>query len=163
MKTLGTRIAIFVASALIVGLGVLIWQKGEARRAALQSVSKLASNLANPNSLELLDSIVMPAAVSDRTPAEQREFIVKALADEISPEGVQALKQHAEFGPVKSVFPNDYSKWCEQAGANPDDCVAFKMERAGISAEVVLLREGETYRIVRCNNVKQMADEAKHT
>ena len=157
MKPLVARIAIFVASALMAGLFFLFWHEGESRRAALQSVSKLASNLANPNSSELLDSIVMPAAISDRTPAEQREFIVKALTDEISPEGVLALKQHAEFGPVKSVFPNDYSKWCEQAGANPDDCVAFKMERNGIRAEVVLLREGETYRIVRCNNVKQMA------
>ena len=140
------------------GLGVLIWQKGKSRRAALQSVSQLASNLMNPNSSKLLDTIVIPAVVSDRTPAEQREFIVKALADEISSEGVQALKQHAEFGPVKSVFPNDYSKWCEQVGAKPDDCVAFKMEHAGILAEVVLLHEGDAYRIIRCNNVKQMAN-----
>ena len=44
-----------------------------------------------------------------------------------------------------------------------EDCVAFKMERAGIRAEVVLLREGETYRVVRCNNVKQMAPEKQHS
>ena len=157
VKTLGKRIAILAASALIAGFCVLFWHKGEPRRAALKSISKLASNLANPNSSELLDNIVIPAAVSDRTPAEQREFIIKALADEISPEGVQALKQHAQFGSLKSVFPGDFSKWCDQVGANPDDCVAFKMERAGVLAEVVLVREGEIYRIVRCDNVKQMA------
>ena len=31
------------------------------------------------------------------------------------------------------------------------------MERAGIRAEVVMLREGQTFHIIRCNNVKQMA------
>ena len=49
--------------------------------------------------------------------------------------------------------------WCQQSGIDMDNCVAFKMERAGIRAEVVLVREGETYRVVRCNNVKQMASE----
>ena len=157
MKTIGKRVAFLAVFLSLMGLGVLIWQKGKSRRAALQSVSQLASNLMNPNSSKLLDTIVIPAAVSDRTPAEQREFIIKALADEISPEGVQALKQHAQFGSLKSVFPGDFSKWCDQVGANPDDCVAFKMERAGVLAEVVLVREGEIYRIVRCDNVKQMA------
>ena len=134
-----------------------IWRSGESRRTALVAVNHLADGLASPQKDGLLNTVLVPRSLASLTPQEQTEFLVKALADEISPEGVQALKQHAEFGPVKSVFPNDYSKWCNQAGANPDDCVAFKMERAGISAEVVLLREGETYRVVRCNNVKQMA------
>jgi len=32
------------------------------------------------------------------------------------------------------------------------------MEHAGIRAEVVLVREGNVYRVLRCNNVKQMAE-----
>ena len=123
------------------------------------SISRLASHLANPQGSELLDTVVMPVAIRSRTPAEQQEFITKALADEISPNGVLALKHHAEFGPAKSVFPDECAVWCQQAGVSPDDCVAFKMERAGIRAEVLLVRDGQTYRVVRCKDVKQMAGE----
>ena len=99
----------------------------------------------------------MPVAIRSQTPAEQQEFIAKALQNEISPAGVLAMKHHAEFGLAKSVFPVESAAWCQQAGVNADDCVAFKMERAGIRAEVLLVREGQSYRVVRCNNVKQMA------
>jgi hypothetical protein len=135
----------------------LFWQHGQPRRIALQSVSRLASDLANPHGSELLDTVLMPVAVRSQTPAEQQEFIAKALHDEISPEGVLAMKHSAEFGPAKSVFPVESANWCKQAGVNADDCVAFKMERAGIRAEVLLVREGQTYRVLRCNNLKQMA------
>jgi hypothetical protein len=104
--------------------------------------------------------VFIPVAIQDRTPAEQQEFLDKALKDEISPAGVLALKRHAEFGDLKSLFPNEAAAWCRRAGVNADDCVAFKMERAGIRAEVVLVREGQTYRVVRCNNVKQMAEKS---
>ena len=137
-------------------MAFLFWQRGEPRRVASHTLSKLSSALANPNGLELLETIVLPAAFRDRTHAEQQEFVAKALTDEISPEGVRALRR-AEFGALKSVFPKEAVIWCQQAAVNVDDCVAFKMERAGIRAEVVLVREGQTYRVVRCNNVKQMA------
>ena len=163
MKTRGFRVVFFAALGLAVGAAVLLWQHGQPRRSALLEVSKLADNLANNRGAALLDSVLMPVVIQSRTPAEQTEFLVKALADEISPEGVASLKAHAEFGPAKVLFPNDYLRWCQQAGVNADDCVAFKMERAGIRAEVVLARDGATYRIVRCNNVKQMADEQKRT
>jgi len=147
-----------VAAVLVVTSGIVYWQYGQPRRTASQTLCKLASVLTNPNGSDLLDAILMPVAVRDRTPAEQQEFIAKALRDEISPEGVLALKHHAEFGPAKSVFPVEIANWCKQSGVNADDCVAFKMERAGIRAEVVLVREGKTYRVVRGNNVKQMAE-----
>jgi hypothetical protein len=153
------RKLLIVVGALALGVGgvFLYWQHGQPRRDALQSIYRLATNLANQRGSELLDIVLMPAAVRSQTSAEQQEFVTKALADEVSPEGVVALKHHAEFGPAKSVFPVECANWCQQAGVNADDCIAFKMERAGIRAEVVLLREGETYRVVRCNNVKQMA------
>ncbi len=153
-------IAIVVA-AFIVGGGFLFWHHGQSRRVALQSISQLASDLANPNESGLLNAVVIPMAIQSQTQAEQVQFLTKALVDEISPAGVEALKRHAEFGPLKSVFPNEAPVWCSQAGVNVDDCVAFKMDRAGIRAEVVMLHEGQTYRIVRCNNVKQMAGESQ--
>jgi len=152
------RVVVFAATAFAVGASILFWQHGQPRRVALHEVSKLADNLANQHGSELLETIVMPAAIRSQTPAEQQEFLTKALADEISPEGVLALKRHAQFGIAKSIFPDEYANWCQQAGVDADNCVAFKMERAGIRAEILLVREGQTYRVVRCNNVKQMAE-----
>jgi stress-induced morphogen len=133
----------FTASSVLV-LGVFsFWHQDQSRRTALLSVSRLASDLANPCGAELLDTVVMPIAFRSQTPAEQEEFVAKALADEISQKGVHALKHHAEFGSAKSIFPAEYAGWCRRAGVNPDNCVAFKMERSGVRAEVLLVREGK--------------------
>ena len=156
MKTLGFRAGLLAAIGLVVGAVILLWQHGQPRREAVLAVSQLATSLAKNQGSELLDAILIPLAVQSRTPAEQQEFLAKALADEISPAGVEALKNHAEFGPLNSVFPQEAPTWCQQAGVEAANCVAFKMDRAGIRAEVVLLRDGQKYRIIRCNNVKQM-------
>lgn len=153
------RVILIVATGLAAGAAVLLWQHGQPRREAVLAVSKLADNLANNQGAELLDTIVIPVAIQSRTPFEKEQFLAKALADEISPAGVAALKRHAEFGPLKSIFPNEAPVWCSQAGVNVDDCVAFKMERAGIQAEIVLVHEGQNYRVVWCKDVKQMARE----
>ena len=163
MKISWGRVIFLVAIALAVGAAVLLWQHGQPRRAALLAVSKLADNLANNHGAELLERILIPVAIQSRTQSEQEQFLAKALADEISPAGIEALKRHAEFGPLKSIFPNEAPAWCSQAGVNVNDCVAFKMERAGIRAEVVMHLDGQTYRLVRCNNVKQMASERSPT
>ena len=154
---------IFAATAMVVAGSLLFWRHGQPRSEAILAVSKLADNLANNHGAELLDTILIPVAIQSRTPSEQEQFLAKALADEISPAGVEALKSHAEFGPLKSIFPSEAPVWCAQAGVNADDCVAFKMERAGIRAEVVMFHEGQTYRLVRCTNVKQMASEKSST
>lgn len=160
LKKLGI-LAVVIALAVLGS--VFIWQHGQPRRAAAQALFKLASALANPDHSQLLDAIVLPDAVRGRTSAEQQEFIAKALADELSTEGVLALKRHSEFGSLALVFPNEAAAWSRQAGVDISDCVAFKMERAGIHAEVVLVRAGQTYRVVRCNNVKQMAVSEGHS
>jgi hypothetical protein len=149
-----------VATVLAVISGILFWQHGQPRRVALQEISKLADNLANQHGSELLEIVVMPAAIRSQTPAEKQEFLTKALADEISPEGVLALKNHAQFGLAKLIFPDEYANWCQQAGVDAGDCVAFKMERGGVRAEVLLVHDGQIYRVVRCNNVKQMGGDS---
>jgi len=158
MKRWKNLVVGIVSTVLAVSVGFLLWQHSQPRQAALESLSKLASTLADSHNSDLLDSILMPVAVRSQTPAEQQEFLVKALHDEISPDGVLALKRHAAFGSLKEIFPDKASAWCKQANVNPDNCVAFKMERAGIRAEVVLVREGNAYRVLRCNNVRQMAE-----
>ena len=128
----------------------------EPRRDSLQALQNLGTAVqANPSAI--LDDIVLPRTLASRTHAERTEFLVKVLRGEISEAGIAALRRHGSFGPLTKLFPNEAESWTKQAGVNPDNCVAFKMERAGVRAEVVLVREGEAYRVVRCNNVKQMA------
>ena len=99
----------------------------------------------------------MPEALRSRTTSEQLEFIRKSLHDEISLEGFDVLKKHASYGPLKQLFPAEAAAWAKQAGVNPDDCVAFKLEQNGLKSEVVLVLENQSLKIVRCNNVKQLA------
>jgi hypothetical protein len=157
VKNLAGRVILVVAIGLAVLGAFLLWQHSKPRTEALQDLSKLADNLANHHGSELLKMVVVPAAISSQTQDEQQQFLTKVLADEISPAGVLALKQHAQFGSAKNVFPNEFAIWCQQAGVDADSCVAFKMERAGIRAEIVLVHEGQNYRLVRCKDVKQMA------
>jgi len=78
------------------------------------------------------------------------------------------LKRDGAFGPLANLFPAEAETWAKQAGVKPEDCVAFKLERNGLRAEVVLVRTPDSplvprpsslpgYRILRCNNIKQLA------
>lgn len=145
------------------GLSCLFWKQGEPRRNSIKTLNVFSHALASGDSAALLDDVVLPRAFQGETTSEQSAFLVKALHDEISPDGVLALKHHAAFGSLEKIFPDEAAAWCKLINVNPDDCVAFKMERYGIRAEVVLVREGEAYRVVRCNNVKQMAMEERHS
>jgi hypothetical protein len=157
-----------LAAVALLATAVCWWVHDAPRRQSLASLARLDNALHSANRAELLDLIVLPAAVRDRTAPEQSEFLAKALNDEISPAGLAALKQHGTYGPLKKLFPAEAEGWAQQAGVNPDDCVAFKLDRHGLRAEVVLVRSAEfgvrnakgqtEYRVLRLNNVKQMAD-----
>ena len=153
-----------VALLLIVAVvSWLRWKEGEPRRLAIQTLSELDTAVRSGNSPDLLKIVCTPAAIQGRTAPEQAEFLSKALADEISPEGLTVLQRHASFGALTNLFPAEAEKWAKQAGVRPEDCVAFKLERSGVRAEVVLAEDPalgsphSVFRIVRCNNVKQMA------
>jgi hypothetical protein len=150
---------ISTVTLLVILGGVLcfLWRQGGPRRDTIKILNVFSRAINPENSGVLLENVVLPRALQNQTIAEQSEFLIKALRDEISPDGVLALKHHAEFGSLEKIFPDKAAAWCKQANANPYNCVAFKMEHDGIRAEVVLVREGQTYRVVRCNNVKQMA------
>jgi hypothetical protein len=60
-------------------------------RRAVQAIEDFQQALQSSKADAILDAIAVPAAMQDRTPAEQVEFVSKALRDEISPEGIAAL------------------------------------------------------------------------
>ena len=163
---LKSLIALLVVAS--IAAAVFWWVHDAPRRDSLASLARLDSALHSSSRADLLDLIVIPAAVQGRTAPEQSEFLVKALNDEISPEGLAVLRKQGHYGPLRKLFPAEAETWARQAGVNPDECVAFKLERHGLRAEVVLLKPSTPnsqlstheapYRIVRINNVKQMAD-----
>ncbi len=142
------------------------WVHDASRRASLTSLARLDAALHAGRRAELLDLLVVPAALQGRSAAEQSEFLAKALNDEISPEGLAVLRKHGAYGPLRKLFPNEAESWAKEAGVNPDACVAFKLERPGVRAEVVLVPDASLgtrpsspgFRVVRLNNVKQLAE-----
>jgi hypothetical protein len=159
------RIIGVVALLLIVAVVVwLRWKAAEPRRFALQILGQLDTVLRIRNSPGLLKLIWTPAAIQGRTAPEQAQFLTKALADEIFPQGLTVLQRGGSFGPLTNLFPAEAEKWSKQAGVKPEDCLAFNLERNGLRAEVVLAEDSahrtphSALKTVRCNNVKQLAE-----
>lgn len=159
-------IALLVIALLVAVLSR--WMQDAPRRESLAALTRLEMALHSGSRVELASLLVTPAAVRDHSAPEQSEFLAKALSDEISPEGLAVLKEQGDYGPLKKLFAAEAEAWAKQAGVNSDDCVAFKLDRNGLRAEVVLVKPSALdsatttakpgYRIVRVNNVKQMAD-----
>lgn len=150
-------VVILVAGA--TGLGYLSWRYVHTpRRMALSSLSELervlglSSKSFSQDSDPILNRVSIPEAFQRRSPREQAEFLRKALKDEVSPEGIAALKKQGRFGSLLEIFPEKGPIWAKQMGVDPMACVAFASGEIPMQAEVVLLTKG--YKIVRCNNVR---------
>ena len=151
-------VALLLAGALV---SYRAWQKGQPRREALAALTRLEMALTGASPDALLKTVRLPSATRQKTETEQVDFLRRALGEEISGEGLRILKQQAQFGPLLSLFPDEGPRWASQAEVNPQECVAFKVERVGLRTEVVLHVDGKDHRLVRCNNVKQLAAVAK--
>ncbi len=62
----------------------------------------------------------------------------------------------AEYGSLSEVFPDEAEKWAKLFRVDAADCVAFRLDGEKQRAEVVLQKKGDTFRLLRCNNVKQL-------
>ena len=160
------KAVIFVAATvtlLVIYLAHHLWAAAKPRREALEALNHLEAALRGTAPEALLEAVRVPGMVAGRTIAEQAEFLRKALRDEISSEGVAVLGKKGRFGPLGEVFPDEAEGWARQGRVDSTNCVAFRMEREGVRAEVVLVRqegfgaEEPPYRVLRCNNVMQMA------
>ena len=142
-----------------------MWHMGAPRRAALTFLDTFQAALSSNNSSVFLQAVATPVAIQGRTQSEQAEFLQKALRDELSVEGLAVLGREGQFGPLTNIFPVEAAGWAKQVGVPTKECIAFKLERNGQRAEVVLWQQATlnpnqppSLRLVRCNNVKQLAD-----
>ena len=150
-------ITLGLVSAVAVSAIWVIWEHGEPRRNSVRALERLETSLTSSKADALIADVVIPPALSQRTVSEQAEFLTKALRDEISPAGIAALRKEATFGPLREIFPGQADHWSQQSGIPVDDCLAFRMERHGIQAQVVIYRSGSDFRILRCVNVSRLA------
>ena len=101
--------------------------------------------------------VLRPTVAEDKTPEEYQRWLREVLQEEISKEGLAVLAKDAQFGPLLSLFPDQAVAWTSPHSIPPEACLAYRMERAGITAEVVLAPHQGSFKIIRCNNIKQMA------
>lgn len=116
------------------------WKADEPRRESVQALQLFCRALDSGDAAALLQSVHLPLAITSRTPAEQTEFLTKALREEIPADGTTVLKREGQLGPLTNLFPAEASAWASQAGVAPEDCVAFEMKPNGQRVEVVLAR-----------------------
>lgn len=159
----GRIIGLLILLLCVGGVSWHFWKKAEPRRDSLQALRQFNDALASGNAAKILELVSLPSALIGRTAAEQSEFLSKALRDEISTEGLGVLQREGQYGSLTNIFPAEAAAWAKTANVPVQDCVAFKLERNGLRAEVVLAYNSPLHtpqsklRIVRCNNVKQLA------
>ncbi len=146
-----------IAGACLAALIFSIFKEGAHRREAIQALVELDRLIRNADSAPALAKVILPPSQANAQQDAQAAWLRSTLQDEISDTGIHEMQRHADFGALKELFPVEGLRWAASAQVQPDDCVAFRMERNGITAEVVLHRSASGMRILRCNNIKQMA------
>jgi hypothetical protein len=154
------KIGYLIIPAVLAG-AVFLWtyQHQSPKRNALATLGKLDEAMSS-KSAGILALVVIPPSMVAQSENDQGGAIRDLLKDEVSPAGLKALKKGSVFGPLADVFPEEGKRWADNARVPLADCVAFRMERNNIRAEVVLHQTPAGYRILRCNNVKQMASKS---
>ena len=152
--------ATVVLSVLVIGGAFFAmgrYRHDEPRRNALAVISDLERALKSAELSKITSLVELPPVEAARSREDQSQWLAEVLRDEISVSGLAELRQRAEFGPLADIFPLEAKCWAESAHVPVQNCVAFRMERNGIRAEVVLHQTPTGFRVLRCNNVKQMA------
>jgi len=142
----------------LITIAILILRPRETpKRKVVSVLERLDHAIRTGDANDLLATIVPPSAVAERSATEQMDFLQKALREEISEDGIRAVASDGRFGPLSVVFSNEANRWAAAAGVKGSDCAAFRLARNGLVAEVVILTNSPTWRVIRCNNVAQMA------
>lgn len=122
----------------------------------MEAASALVDAVVAGTSSGLVSMVSLPASLSVKTEQEQSDFILRALRDEVSSEGMAVMRREAQFGSLEQVFPEDALLWASNAGVRSVDCVAFRLEKNGLRAEIAIATN-PVPRVIRINDVRQMA------
>jgi hypothetical protein len=160
-----SRLAAFQWGALLIGVagicyGLLVlerYRRNEPRRNAIAVVSDLERALTSSDVLKSLPLLQLPPAALAKTPEELTQWLNDVMSDEISSAGLEELRRYARFGSLVELFPDEGRRWAESVHVSPEKCIAFRLERNGLRAEIVLYETRPGLRVIRCNNVRQMA------
>lgn len=119
----------------------------------------LAQALTSGNSQVIGQCLVSPPHLAEANPAERQRLVLDLLESEISPEGLVVLLEEGQFGKLRDVFPSQADAWTRPYAVSPEDCVAFRLQRDLLTAELVLLRLADgSFRVLRCNDIRQLAN-----
>lgn len=121
-------------------------------------MSTLVKTLESGSPAELVRIVRVPDSLGDKTLAEQAQWLRDVLREEIDQDGLAELRSHGLHGPLLELFPESATAWTVGSGVSPENCLAWRMERSGVTAEVVYTNSPEGVRFLRINNVGQMAD-----
>lgn len=142
----------------LLGLGAFFRHQANAPRdQALAALSQLNDALTGDDTSALIGLTAFPPSFATRATDDQARWVAGVLSDEVSNDGIAKLRRQARFGPLLEIFPAEAARWAEVANLPASECVAFRLERAGTRAEVVLHQSSSGFRVLRCNNVRQMA------
>lgn len=156
------RVWLVLLIVALLACAVLVWRSPWFKRRpmaewrALDVSAALVEAVAGGTGTGVTSLVVLPAGLADHSVQEKSDFILRALRDEVSVEGLAVMRREATFGSLAKVFPEDAQIWSSSSGVRADDCVAFRLEKNGIRAEIALVTN-PTYRVIRVNNVRQMA------
>lgn len=142
--------------------GFLTWRSGWFRHrpadewAALDAASAMVDAVVQGNGSGLVSRIALPPNLVSRTEQEQSDFLLRALRDEVSIEGLAVMRREAKFGRLADVFPEEAQTWASNARVRVEDSIAFRLEKNGLRAEIAIVTN-PIPRVIRINNVRQMA------
>lgn len=155
----------WVVFALLAAGGILVLfvirseffrQRDPAEWNALAVTGQAVTAIMESDHEQLLRTIVAPSHLARFTDAEVADFLGKALSDEVSPEGLEVMRREAQFGRLTELFPEEGPRWAQSAGVRVEDCVAFRLEKLGVVAEIGIVTSPAA-RVIRLNNVRQIA------
>ncbi len=102
------------------------------------------------------DYLVLPP---DFKPEMLKVFIERG---ELSSEGLKRLEREGQFGKAIEMFGADRAThYAERAKVDPEKCYGFVLELDGVSGEVIGFWNGTMFKLVRVNNVGQLAPAAR--
>lgn len=141
------------------GIGLYFWSSFNfATRETSLLVARQLSECIESGDLGRAKSLLkLPVSMGGKTSEEQERLMSDVLKAEVSQNGLLAINRHGRFGLLREVFPDEAEAWAKAFSVNADDCVAFSMQRNGLRAELVLWNNNGEFRVLRCNNVRQMA------